>query len=76
MRYAAEVEFAATLAAIEEIMDAIKACISKVPIEDWPPVGGWELLVHAKNDDRLTDIRKQLSVLLVDIGDSDGSSDD
>ena len=54
----------------------IKACISKVPIEDWPPIGGWELLVHFKNGDRLDDVRKQLSVLLVDKGDSDGSSDD
>ena len=76
VRYAAEVEFAATLAAIEEIMDAIRACVSKVPIHDWPPIGGWELLVHAKNDGRLTDIRKQLSVLLVEKGESDGSSDD
>jgi hypothetical protein len=76
VRYAAEVEFAATLAAIEEIIESIKACISKVPIEDWPPVGGWELLVHAKNDGKLTDIRRQLSVLLVDKCASDGSSDE
>ena len=76
VRYAAEVEFAATVYAIEEIMDAIKACISKVPITDWPPIGGWELLVHAKNDGRLTDIRKQLTVLLMDKGVSDGSSDE
>ena len=76
VRYAAEVEFAATLAAIEEIIDAIKACIIKVPIKDWPPIGGWELLVHAKNDNRLVDIRKQLSTMLVDRGVSDGSSED
>ena len=76
VRYAAEVEFAATLSAIEEIMDAIKACINKVPIQEWPPIGGWELLVHAKSDARLTGIRRQLSVLLVDKCVSDGSSDE
>ena len=76
VRYAAEVECAATLAAIEVINEAIKACIAKVPIRDWPPIGGWELLVHAKNDGRLTDIRKQLSMMLVDKSESDGSSED
>ena len=50
VRYAAEVEFAATLTAIEEIMDAIKACISKVLIRDWPPISGsidWEKMLIA-----------------------------
>ena len=68
VRYAAEVEFADYNKSINEITAAVRAALEKVPIREWPPVGGWEILLHSASADQkgLDEVRRQLSVLLVE----------
>ena len=75
VRYAAEVEFASTNKTIEYIITQVRAALEKVPIAEWPPVGGWELLVHMDNTAGLDEVRRQLAVSLVSKDDDELADD-